>query len=171
MRQLIFLICVVFSVQVVQAATLEYEILDIQNGKRVLIAKGKKDYSVDDIQIQERHHGHEVHWRKTLPLEAGFVVGTSIYREKHLKDFGMWIKRHGKGFSWEWFDMVEPGLFKKLQEGGFVTVESQGQPFVEEIATIRFNTDISLRLNESDVIGNVTKRVLIKKGSVLRLGP
>jgi len=171
MRQVIFLICVVFSVQAAHAATLEYEIFNIQNGERVLIAKGKKEYSVDDIQIQKRHTRYGVNWRKTLPLEAGFVVGTGNYREKPLKGFGLWIRRNGKGFSWDWFNMVSSGQFKKLQEGGFVTVESQEHPYVDEVGTIRFNTDISLRLNESAEIGNVTKRVLIKKGSVLQFGP
>ena len=157
----------------VGAETIEYEITSISSENVAsVLAKGAKDYSVKNIVVEERTRNGEVHWVKTLPLEKGFAVGASIYREQKLTGFGLWAVGDGcRSFSWEWFNVEKPGIFRKLQEGGMVAVTYQGQPLVEEIAEITFKTDISLRVNNSCEVGKVTHRVLIKKGSVLKFAP
>jgi hypothetical protein len=155
------------------AETIDYEISRISSDNvSIVLAKGKKEYSVSDIVVEEKNSDGEIHWSKTLPLENGFGVGASIYREPKLTGFGLWGVNDGcRSFSWEWFNIEKLGTFKKLQEGGMVLVTYQGQPLVEEIAEIFFTTDISLRINNSCEVGKVTHRLLIKKGSVLTFAP
>lgn len=155
------------------AESLEYEIMSISDDNiATVLAKGKKEYSAKDIVVEERNVKGEVHWAKALPLEKGFSVGASVYREPKLTGFGLWAEiDEGRSFSWEWFNVEKPGIFRKLQEGGVVTVTYQGLPLVEEIASIYFATDISLRINNSNEVGKDTHRVLIKKGSVLKFSP
>ena len=48
-----------------------------------------------------------------------------------------------------------------------MTETYRGLPFMEEIASIHFDTDVSLSLHDSCEVEKLTYRVLIKKGSVL----
>lgn len=171
-RTLLLSLLVLVSLPV-GAETIDYEITSISNENvTTILARGKKEYSVKDIVVEERNRNGEVHWAKSLLLEKDFAVGASVYREPKLTGFGLWASGGGcRSFSWEWFNIEEPGLFRKLQEGGMVEVTYQGQPLVEEIAVITFKTDISLRINNSCEVGKATHRVLVKKGSVLRFAP
>jgi len=150
------------------ASTITYEIYDYSKDKNGhLVAAGSKEYSDVDINIACDNS----HCKKILLLEQGYSVGASIYREQKLTGFGIWVRRNNQGFSWEWFNLDGNRTFKKLQEGGMVTVKYSGLPIVEEIAEIIFDTNISLRLNESNEVGSVTQRILIKKGSILKFTP
>lgn len=173
MNRSLFLSILLLTAMSVGADTIDYEITSITNENgTTLLAKAVKQYSVKDIVVEERNRNGEIHWAKSLPLQKDFAVGASVYREPKLTGFGLWASGGGcRSFSWEWFNMEKPGIFKKLQEGGVVEVAYQGLPLVEEIAEITFMTDISLRVNNGCEVGKVTHRVLVKKGSVLRFAP
>lgn len=162
---LIFVLCLL---ETALASSVAYEIhhsTQDKNGQPV--AEGTKEYSYADIKV----NCDETHCRKTLLLEEGYSVGASVYRKPKLKGFGIWAARNDQGLSWEWFDRDGEGKFKKLQEGGMVTVKYQGLPVVEEIAEIIFDTDICLRLDESYAVDAVPHRILIKKDSILKFAP
>ncbi len=150
------------------ASSVAYEIFHFTKDKNgQLVAEGNKEYSYGDIKVS----CDENHCRKTLLLERGYGVGASVYREPRLKGFGIWATRNNEGFSWEWFGRDGEDKFKKLQEGGMVTVKYQGLPVLEEIAEIRFDTDVYLRLDESHSSDGDTQRILIKKDSILKFVP
>ncbi|HAW52261.1 MAG TPA: hypothetical protein DCX54_08040 [Flavobacteriales bacterium] len=161
------------SLSVAHAETIEYEITRISEGNTsTLIAKGKKEYSAEDIIVKEDKCPGQEHFSKKLMLEKGFGIGASIYQEPKLTGFGLWgVIERGRSFSWEWFNLRQPGIFKKLQENGTVSVSCIDDPRYEEIGEIYFSTDISFRINTSQEIGRVTHRILIKKGSILKFTP
>lgn len=154
------------------AEKIVYELSSLDgNGNPTLLAKGSKKYSDSDIRIEKREHRGEVHWSKSLSLEKGFGIGASIYQEPEITGFGIWAEGSACGFSWEWFNVTGPGKFKKLQESGEVSVVYREVRQNKEIAEIHFDTDISLRLNESKEVGKKTHRILVRKGSVLKFPP
>lgn len=151
------------------ADKIDYEIYAVDEaGKTTLMAKGSKKYSDADLVIEERNVQGETHWSKSLELEGGFSVGASIYREPEVTGFGLWAQRSPCGFSWEWFNAWTTGRFKKLQETGDLSVSYRSTGSMQEISEIIFDTDVSLRLNESQDIHRKTHRILVKKGSVLK---
>lgn len=152
-----------------KAEKIDYEIFAVDEaGNLALITKGVKDYGDADLDIEERNSQGEIHWSKSLELEGGFSVGASIYREPEVTGFGLWAQRSPCGFSWEWFNATAPEHFKKLQETGQLSVTYRNAGPMKEIAEIVFDTDVSLRLNESQDIHRKTHRILVKKGSVLK---
>jgi hypothetical protein len=80
----------------------------------------------------------------------------------------MWAQRSPCGFSWEWFNLSGPDSYIKLQESGEVSVVYRSAAGAKEISAIKFDTDVSLRLNESRKGDRETHRILIKKGSILK---
>lgn len=168
-RVLLFFFLLVLAT-VGRAEKVKYEIYAIDEaGKPSLITKGVKDYGDADLDIEERNYQGEIYWSKSLELEAGFSIGASIYREPEVTGFGLWAQRSPCGFSWEWFNVTAPGHFNKLQETGHLSVAYRNVGPMKEIAEIIFDTDVSLRLNESQDIHRKTHRILVKKGSVLKL--
>lgn len=154
------------------AEKIDYEVYAMDgSGKTALISKGVKEYGPADFEIEERNVRGEIHWSKSLALENGFSIGASIYREPETAGFGLWAHRSPCGFSWEWFNAAAPNHFEKLQETGQVSVTYRTVGAVKEISRIAFDTDISLRLNESKDINRQTHRILVKKGSVLEFPP
>jgi hypothetical protein len=155
-----------------RAEKIAYEIYAIDEaGKPSLMGKGVKDYGDADLEIEERNVRGEIHWSKSLEFEGGFSIGASIYREPEVTGFGLWARHTPCGFSWEWFNATVPGHFKKLQETGHLSVAYRDVGPLKEITQIVFDTDVSLRLNESQEIHRDTHRILIKKGSVLKFPP
>jgi len=155
-----------------KAEKIDYEIFAVdESGSPALITKGVKEYGDVDLDIEERNFRGEIHWSKSLELEGGFSVGASIYREPAVTGFGLWAQRSPCGFSWEWFNATAPGRFEKLQETGHVSVTYRDVGPMKEISEIIFDTDVSLRLNESQDIHRKTHRILVKKGSILKFPP
>lgn len=155
-----------------RAERIEYEIHSIDDaGKPTPIGAGAKEYADSDFLVEQRSTQRETHWSKELELENGFRIGVSSYREPVVAGFGLWAKRSPCGFSWEWFDATDANRFAKRQEGGglLVTYTKFGSDL--EISRISFESDVSLRLNESPDTLKMTHRVLIKAGSVLKLPP
>jgi len=155
------------------SASLQYEIYEFgERSNPKLIASGKKEYSQADIIIEEKLARDEPFWSKSLTLEAGFSVGASIYRNRETKGFGMWGSLSDcDSFSWEWFDLKALGVFEKRQESGQISVKYQGQPMYQEITDIRFDTDISLRVDKKSGGEQVEYRIVVKKGSELKFSP
>jgi hypothetical protein len=173
MKKLIVTLVLALCASLARAETIEYEIYSYtDDGNSVLVANGVRSYDASDIEVIEKEHRGEVHWAKSLELESGFRIGASIYREPKITGFGLWAKNSPCGFSWEWFTASSSDTFDKLQEGGAVSVKYHQSNGLLEIGSISFESDISLRLNETrKEIGGVTHRILIKKGSVLAFGP
>jgi len=173
MKQNIAIFLLLFYAASANSESVTYEIYDYTtNPDGVLISSGTKQYSVSDIDVVEKEHNGEIHWAKSLELDSGFSIGASIYREEKGKSFGLWAAGSPCGFSWEWFKLTDPGKLKKLQETGFISVIYDDAGGLKEIVEIHFDTDVSLRLNETRKnIGEVTHRILVKKGSVLKFSP
>lgn len=153
------------------AASITYVITEYTDStKPKEIASGTRSYSQSDIQVKQCGSSEESFFSKSLELVAGYRIGASIYREKKIDGFGLWAKRDRRSFSWEWFDRPEGNVFKKLQEGGSVRVTFRDDQGLQALASITFESDVSLRIiqgNDDDV----TYRILIKKGSVLEFPP
>ena len=169
---LLFLAALSFSSRAA-SETLDYEIYALQEqGKRELLAEGTKEYQLSDVMVIEKRKNGKTSWSKMVPIWGDFSVGASIYRERPLTGFGLWIKRPGSGFSWDWFDLDHDGFFEKLQGGGRVRVETKTTEGSEELLAVEFLTDVTLRgrfsfwmLSTED-----THHLIIKKGSILRVG-
>lgn len=163
--------------------TLTYELYELShNGERLLIANGDREYAIREVLVDDRSFGGD-QWRvKELPITKGFSVGGSIYREKDLTGFGLWLRDRGSligklaqgGFSWDWFDRESRNMYRKRQGGGRVRVFFVPSGQFQEIASIEVLEDITLRVNnrpwffftESD-----THNLVLKKGSILRFAP
>lgn len=130
------------------------------------IASGTKSYSSPSVQVEQRGDGKKTFLSESIELADGYRVGASIYRENRIDGFGLWAKRDKQSFSWEWFYQLEGDEFKKLQESGNVRVLFRNMRGLQQLASIIFESDVSLRMNQSSEIGKVTHRILIKKGSV-----
>ncbi len=167
------ILCFTLLALAARAESISYEIYSFMDGAEgKLLAQGTKNYSLSDIKVIENEYKGEVHWSKYLELEDGFKVGSSIYREPQITGFGLWAKQSPCGFSWEWFRASGAGSFRKLQEGGAVSVVFHDANGLKEIVAVHFDTDISLRLNETwKEVGGITHRILVKKGSVLKFSP
>lgn len=166
--RVLLLIALFTCASLARAEKISYEIYAM-NGADLptLISKGVKDYGAADILVEEKSNGGRVNWSKSLELDGGFSIGASIYREPEVTGFGLWAQRSPCGFSWEWFNSTDPGHFKKLQEFGQLSVSYRAEGSLKEIAKIVFDSDVSIRLNESQDPNRKTHRILIKKGSVL----
>lgn len=155
-----------------RAEEINYEIFSVDGaGKLTLIGAGVKVYADSDFKVERRGSNKEAHWSKELELEKGFRIGLSSYREPVVEGFGLWAKRSPCSFSWEWFGAIDATRFAKLQEGGRVGVAYTKHGSDLEISSINFDSDVSLRIDESPDTDRTTHRVLIKAGSVLKLPP
>lgn len=131
-----------------------------------LISEGTLNYSASDIVVEDRIGFKSKH----LHVSEAFNVGASIYREAKIEGFGLWINKGGAGFSWEWFTRKKGNIYRKLQESGSVSVEFREIEGLQEIKSIEFLEDVSMRLDTLNFIlfwNKETHRMLVKKGSKL----
>jgi hypothetical protein len=181
-----FLAAVVLSLSSIAASaeTIIFEIYALpKDGQQQLLAKGKKDYTLKDVQVYEHRFVGPQHWTKELPIAQQFYIGGSIYREPTLSGFGLWIKRKPEwfefwsdgGFSWEWFSSRQPNnVYRKLQGKGQVRVAMVQGTGYEEIASVEFLEDVTMRLSDHPWFffsDRKTHHITIGKGSVLRFAP
>ena len=164
--------------------TIVYEIYALPTEKdRTLLAKGVRDYKLTEVESYEHWLFSPHHWTKQLRIKDDFYIGGSIYRQPKMEGFGLWIKRDTKwyevwsdgGFSWEWFDQRQSdNVYRKLQGPGRVKVTMRTVNGLEEIATVEFLDDITMRLNDQPWFTSSTRKthhIIIGKGSVLRFAP
>lgn len=173
MKKNIFIFLLLLYSASVHSESVMYEIYDYTtNPDGILISSGTRQYSVSDIDIVERESFGEIHWAKSLELDAGFGIGASIYKKEKETGFGLWATGSPCGISFEWFKLTGPGKLRKLKETGLISVVYHEEDHLKEITEIHFDTDVSLKLNETRKnIGEVTHRISIKKGSVLKFSP
>ena len=170
------------STSALHADELVYEIYEIGDDSKELLNKGVKEYSYKDIQVNEYLTITTAgRWQKSLDITGTFYIGGSIYREKEVTGFGLWIGITTEwyefwvndGFSWEWFTKDNNGIFVKLQETGKLKVTVETIDNNEEIKKIEFLSDVTMRLNNSWIPFSTeeTHLMVVKKGSVLNFEP
>lgn len=142
-------------------------------GERDTIAEGTRVYSDDDIQVESGPASNVQNWTKTLSVSHGFSIGASVYREPKIDGFGLWMRKNGKGFSWEWFVLEEGNVFRKLQGTGRVKVRLNSVGGEVELASIEFLDDVTFRLDTLWLIpwDKDTHHLIVKKGGVLQFPP
>jgi hypothetical protein len=159
------------------AESVTWETKTIGQGGTTPIAKGVKTYSpAKDIIVRDGPNKDGApSWVKSLVLDENFAIGASVHREQPLTGFGLMVFRRGDrdGFSWEWFDKANGSTFTKLQGSGRVAVKVKRQGEAEELTSVEFLEDVTLRYLDdmSKAPGTVTHEVVIRKGSVLALAP
>jgi len=158
------------------AESLSYAIYSVPLffGERETIAEGTRNYTHDDIQIETGPAPNAKNWTKTLSIDHGFSIGASVYREPKIDGFGLWMRKNGGGFSWEWFDLEKKDIFRKRQGKGRVKVQFKSIEGEQELASIEFLDDVTFRLDTLWFIPfwhKDTHNLLVRKGSVLWLAP
>lgn len=179
-RILVVLATMLLHMPAARAESLSFELFEVSNGKRgALLASGVRNYSVQDVQVETRSSSQGSWKSKAIPVAAGFNAGASIYPERDLTGFGLWLKGgdswiaqlSGGGFSWDWFERESGNVYRKLQGGGRVRVTPASSPNELEIGTVEVLEDIVLRVNVRPwffFTSTDTHHLLLKKGSVLR---
>jgi hypothetical protein len=157
------------------AESISYTAFAFQGETRVEIFSGARDYDLPDVKVEERRGaGGAPFWSKSVSLKDGFRVGAHVKPEKAISGFGLWIQHDGmpRGFSWEWFNKADDGLFEKLQGRGIVRATFIPRGEEQELAALEFLDDIDLRFQQDINAGpgHTSHVVRIKAGSVLRLG-
>ena len=169
-------------ISVLHADELVYEIYAINDGSKLLLDKGVKKYSYKDINVSEYLTITTAgRWQKSLDVTNTFNIGGSIYREKEVTGFGLWIGITSEwyefwindGFSWEWFTKDNDKLFVKLQESGKLKVTMENIDDNEETRKIEFLSDVTMRLNNSWIPFSTenTHIMVVKQGSILNFEP
>ena len=162
------------------AETLFFELFEVTDGKRgELLASGTRQYSVRDVRVEARSSS-EGPWKSAeIPVARGFSAGASIYPERDLVGFGLWLRGgeswlsrlSGGGLSWDWFERESGSTFRKLQGGGRVRVMAASAPNQLEMGAVEVLEDIVLRVNVRPwffFMRSETHHLVLKKGSVLR---
>lgn len=140
--------------------TLKWEIYDTKAGK--LIAAGDKDFAVANVKIEPVSD----FFSKTIEIGNHFSIGISGSAD----GFALIGERDDKQtFSWDWFNIYQPGHAEKLQEPGELAFEVVTTPNGQEVSRLEFLTDVSIRVTEfgnMDVL-NPEWRIKVLKGSVI----
>ena len=153
---------------VVLAEEIQYEIYEISRIGSKLVASGKRDYSVKDVELHPySSQGRDV-VEKLVELERGYRIGARILVEKELLGFGLIAQKSEEDFSWNWYNRESVNRYKQLFGGTLVDVTIYGRPFKEELIEVRFLDDAVLRFKAAGARED-THRILVKAGSVLRL--
>jgi len=170
MTRILLAVLLIAEWQLAAAEVIEYEVYELSKGgaARNLIAKGKREYSLKDIEVHPyQRNGRQVA-EKLIELEQGYRVGARIFYEKELTGFGLLAKRSNADFSWEWYNKENGNRFIKLQGQTYVTVRTVGQPMVEELAEVKFLEDTNLRFIANRQGMKDTHSIIVKAGSVLK---
>jgi hypothetical protein len=148
------------------------------------LAQGVRQYSLQDVLVEGHGAGADRFWSKEIPVANGFSAGASIFPERDVTGFGLWLKDResiwGKvssgGFSWDWFNRETGNVYRKLQGSGRVRVTLSPSGKGHEVASVEVLEDITLRakvrpwflffFSDKD-----THNMVVKKGSVLRFAP
>jgi hypothetical protein len=176
MRRFMFAFLASLFSSAADAEAISYSIysLPLLLGEPKLMAEGKRIYSQNDIHTLKGPASNLVNWEKTLSIANGFEIGASVYREPRTDGFGLWIRKDGGGFSWEWFVRETDHVFRKLQGPGRVKVRFARFDQLQELAEVEFLDDVTMRLNTFWFIPFLDKKtdhLVVRKGSVLWLAP
>ncbi len=164
-----------------RAETFSYEIYAMEKSGKRLISKGQKNYSRADVRVTTQVALFKVMVSKELDLGNGFSIGFTDGGELEVEGMGLWMHRVPAansadaypGFSWEWYNRVSGGVFRKLQGKGTIQVQSQRIAKHEFVTRIEFldETVFRLKVDRTGKPGNDSHTMVIKKGSVLIFPP
>ncbi len=170
MKRILIAVLLIAQWQFAAAEVIEYEIYELSKSgeARQLIARGKREYSLKDIEVHPYQRDGRQIAEKLIELEQGYRVGARIFYEKELTGFGLLAKRTKADFSWEWYNKETGNRFKKLQGHTYVTVRTVGQPMVEELTEVKFLEDTNLRFIANRQGMDDTHSIIVKAGSVLK---
>ena len=148
------------------AEIITYEIYHTLTHK--LIASGIKQYTKKDIiEHPYQRNGQEIN-EKLLELEQGYKIGARIFKEEKLTGFGLVAELKLSDFSWEWYNITDNLLFKKLQGGTLVSVGIGGGPIYQILEEVNFLDDTELEFTTGCKNKKTSYTILIKQGSVLK---
>jgi hypothetical protein len=166
---LFFTLALFVSAEVIQAEVIQYEIYELSTsgGKPRLIAKGKRDYSLEEVVVHPSPFYGAQKARKLIELEQGYRVGAYVVQEKQLKGFGLIAQQSDTDFSWEWYDRETDNRFRKRQGRTYVKARVEGTQQTEELVEVTFSDDTRLRIKTGRSRDD-THVILIKAGSVFR---
>jgi hypothetical protein len=135
---------------------------------RTLLGKKALEYRPGrDVVVEEMPNAA---FAKTLALDFGLSVSTTVYREPKLTGFGLSLEKEGSDcFSWEWFKRDTGDIFSKLVGRGTVRVSATGDSRVQELVAVEFLDDIPLRCE--DRRSGLTYEAVVKAGSRFRVKP
>jgi hypothetical protein len=181
MRQLICAAALWIVSSTAFAEVISYAIysLPLVWGDKTLVAEGRRSYSHNELQVSELEvpTGSEPAvrmWSKTLSVANGFEIGATVFLERRTDGFGLWIRKNGGGFSWEWFTRQKDDTFRKLQGPGRLKVRFKDVDGLNELAEVEFLDDVTMRLNALSFIpfrNKDTDHLIVRKGSVLWFAP
>jgi len=164
MKTIIFILLLLSSYT--SAETITYEIYHTLTKK--LIASGIKQYTKKDIiEHPYKKNGQEIN-EKLLELSQGYKIGARIFKEQKLTGFGLVAELKPSDFSWEWYDLTDNLLFKKLQGGTLVSVSVGGGPIYQILEGVNFLDDTELEFTTGCKNKKTSYTILIKQGSVLK---
>ncbi len=132
-----------------------------------LLSHGERILYLKDVVIKPIQELHD----KRIELGNHFNFGLVDSSDRqHGDGFGLCgLRDDEKTFSWDWFEVDQPGHAKKLQESGELSFDTKKTPNGNEIDRMEFLTDVSIRVSrmtDSDPL-NFAWRIQISKGSVI----
>jgi len=169
------LLCLLIS-SPATSETLEFAIYRLSDSGQELIAEGKRNYTLSDIEVtpREMKDGY-ADQLKILHLKEGFAIGIMVVRLSKDSGFGLWIHEysHPGGFSWEWFSHEDGDIFTKAPDIGRVRVTHVPVERGFEIRSIEFLTDVTMQFQRYRSLppGQATHEVVVSKGSIFRVAP
>lgn len=153
-------------------AIVRYTIYEVgAHGSRKPLANGVLRCKSENLHSAEMNVFGRDFWKKWFALEQGFAIGGDVYCNKNLSGFGLWISKDGGGFSWDWFTLDTGLVYRKLQGEGRVKVTFLPNRDCQELASIEFLDDVTLRGYFGWVPLVMTHQIEVQKGSILRFSP
>ena len=145
-------------------------------GGRSVMNEGRKVYDPkQDIIVEPIRVARPDARKVSVSLSRDFVMSVAVSKQLQVDGFGLFVSRRGnaQGFSWEWFDRAGESLFLKRQGNSRVAVSVQNSFGYQELESIEFLDDVSLRYLDdiTQPPGTHTHEVIIREGSVFKLRP
>jgi hypothetical protein len=141
------------------------------------IAAGSKQYTLKEVRIKEvRNKDGSIFWTKAVELASGFNIGINVTREPTHDGVGLFISnaKYPAGISWNWFQAETDDTYKQLKGNSHIKVQLKQMAAAQEIVAVEFLDDTTLTFTD-DMFrhkpGEDSHRVVVKKGSVLRVAP
>lgn len=145
-------------------------------GGRGVMGEGRKAYGTEhDVFVEPIRNARPDARKVSLLLSRDFVMSVAVSKQVYVEGFGLFISRRGNanGFSWEWFDRAGESIFHKRQGNSRVAVTIHRSSGYQEIESIEFLDDVTLRYLDdiTQPPGTHTHEVIIRAGSVFKLTP
>ena len=128
MKRLVVATVLLILMPLAGAETITYEIYELSERAQSsrLIAKGVRQYTVQDIEVFPYQREGMSIAEKFIELEQGYSIGARIFYGRNLTGFGLLAKRSPGDFNWEWYSNATGNRFRKLQGGAYVIFKVDG---------------------------------------------